>query len=209
MSWQQLHIYIDRDTEQQFEQALLDLGAISVTLSDGSDEAILEPGVGETPLWRQLKLSALFPADINTDTILLQLCARTGDSLPTWRWETLDDEAWTTRWQTDFKPLQCGGKLWICPSWCQPPEASAVNLQLDPGLALAPALTPLPSSACSGWTAWRYRAKLLLITAAVPGFWPSPACCWEPTTQPPWTTTPRRFRQARTTPNATLLKPGP
>lgn len=135
MSWQQLHIYIDRDTEQQFEQALLDLGAISVTLSDGSDEAILEPGVGETPLWRQLKLSALFPADIDTDTILLQLCARTGDSLPTWRWETLDDEAWTTRWQTDFKPLQCGGKLWICPSWCQPPEASAVNLQLDPGLA--------------------------------------------------------------------------
>lgn len=142
MSWLQLHLDIDRDAEQQLEQILLDLGAVSVTLSDASDEAILEPGVGQTPLWNQLKLSALFPSDTDTDTILLQLCAHTGASLPTWRWETLEDEAWETRWQSDFKPLQCGRRLWICPSWCEPLQPDAVNLQLDPGLAFGTGTHP-------------------------------------------------------------------
>lgn len=142
MNWLQLHLDIERDAEQRYEQALLDLGAVSVTLSDGSGEAILEPAVGATPLWREVKLRALFPANTNTDAVLLGLCADTGTSLPPWRWETLEDKAWETLWQADFKPLRCGSKLWICPSWCEPPQPDAVNLRLDPGLAFGTGTHP-------------------------------------------------------------------
>ncbi len=135
MSWLQLHLDIDRDAEQHYEQVLLDLGAVSITLSDGGGEAVLEPGVGATPLWRQVKLHALFPAEIDTDAVLLGLRADTGASLPPWRWETLEDKVWEIQWQADFKPMRCGSKLWICPSWCEPPQPDAVNLRLDPGLA--------------------------------------------------------------------------
>ena len=52
--------------------------APSVTLLDAeadtsNEQAILEPGVGETPLWDTLVLSALFPADSNALLLLAAL----------------------------------------------------------------------------------------------------------------------------------------
>ena len=35
----------------------------------------------------------------------------------------------------DFSPIQMGPRLWICPSWSEPPDVSAINVYLDPGLA--------------------------------------------------------------------------
>ena len=58
-----------RESEQpRYERALEDLGALAVTLLDADatttdEQAILEPGVGETPLWDRITLIALFPAD--------------------------------------------------------------------------------------------------------------------------------------------------
>jgi ribosomal protein L11 methyltransferase len=31
--------------------------------------------------------------------------------------------------------MPCGKRLWICPTWCTPPQPDAINLILDPGLA--------------------------------------------------------------------------
>ncbi len=54
-------------TEQQpgAEEALDDLGALSITLQDADaetpdEQAIFEPGVGELPLWPTITLHALF-----------------------------------------------------------------------------------------------------------------------------------------------------
>src|SRR3546814_1734310 len=54
-------------TEQQpgAEEALDDLGALSITLQDANaetpdEQAIFEPGVGELPLWPTITLNALF-----------------------------------------------------------------------------------------------------------------------------------------------------
>ncbi|MBV1931775.1 MAG: 50S ribosomal protein L11 methyltransferase [Porticoccaceae bacterium] len=135
MSWLQLHLDTSSEASAPLEQALLDSGAVSVTLSDSADVPILEPGVGETPLWQKLTLTALFPADIDTDLVLLQLSADSGQSLPPWRWEILEDQAWERLWMDHYHPIRCGQRLWICPSWCQPPEPDAINLMLDPGLA--------------------------------------------------------------------------
>jgi ribosomal protein L11 methyltransferase len=48
---------------------------------------------------------------------------------------TLRDRAWERVWMDDFSPIQMGPRLWICPSWSEPPDASAINVYLDPGLA--------------------------------------------------------------------------
>ena len=64
-----------RESEQpRYENALDDVGALAVTMLDanagtGNEDAILEPGVGETPLWAAITLSALFAHD--ADPLLL------------------------------------------------------------------------------------------------------------------------------------------
>jgi ribosomal protein L11 methyltransferase len=35
----------------------------------------------------------------------------------------------------NFSAMQFGEKLWICPSWQEPPDPTATNIMLDPGLA--------------------------------------------------------------------------
>jgi ribosomal protein L11 methyltransferase len=38
-------------------------------------------------------------------------------------------------WMDDFAPIQMGPRLWVCPSWAEPPAEALVNVMLDPGLA--------------------------------------------------------------------------
>ncbi len=60
MGWLQLRLVATRDRVELFEDALLAAGALAVTLGDHRDAPILEPGVGETPLWPEVDLTALF-----------------------------------------------------------------------------------------------------------------------------------------------------
>ncbi len=135
MSWLQLRIAVDKSEVEALEDALLASGAVSVTLEDGADNPILEPGVGETPLWNSLIVTGLYPADIHTDLAVQLLRENYYGQLLQWRWEILEDQPWETLWTEHYQPIQCGEKLWICPSWREPPNPDAVNLSLDPGLA--------------------------------------------------------------------------
>jgi ribosomal protein L11 methyltransferase len=49
--------------------------------------------------------------------------------------EKIEDQAWERSWMDNFSAMQFGEKLWICPSWQEPPDPSATNIMLDPGLA--------------------------------------------------------------------------
>lgn len=143
MPWLQVHLETSRDRTEQVEDALLECGAVSVTLTDNADNPILEPGVGETPLWETVKITALFelPADqqlISADFLALLPDYQPGDL----HWETLQDQLWERAWMEHFEPIQCGERLWICPSWQDPPDPQAVNLRLDPGLAFGSGTHP-------------------------------------------------------------------
>src|SRR3546814_8560145 len=65
-----------RESEQpRYEHALEDVGALAVTMLDANaatdnEHAILEPGVGQTPLWAAIQLTALFQND--ADALLLR-----------------------------------------------------------------------------------------------------------------------------------------
>jgi len=131
MSFLQLTLRCSRDQAGLLEDTLLDMGAVSVTLVDAEDEPLFEPGVGETPLWSELIIKALFPQDSDQAALesVLNTAWQAGPELHC-AWEQLPDQDWVRAWLDDFKPMRFGNTLWVCPSWWQtdpqfPPDADS------------------------------------------------------------------------------------
>jgi len=150
-----------REAEQpRYETALEDVGALAVTLLDADAQtsnelAILEPGVGETPLWNAVLLSALFPHD--ADALLLLAALESFDPALDWsqaRFRTVEDQDWERAWMDQYVPLHFGRRTWIVP-WNQPlPDgadtADAAIVRLDPGLAFGSGTHPT-TALCLQW----------------------------------------------------------
>ena len=142
MPWLHLIINSSRQSAETIEEALLDSGAVSVTFEDNADQPILEPALGETPLWQQTRITGLFDAGISIDEVTHLLAAQLGSQLPDYRWSPLEDRDWEREWMQHYQPIRCGKHLWICPSWLAPPEPSSINMLLDPGLAFGTGTHP-------------------------------------------------------------------
>lgn len=150
-----------REAEQpRYETALEDVGALAVTLLDAdaqtaNEHAILEPGVGETPLWNEVLLSALFPHD--ADALLLLAALESFDPGLDWsraHFRAVEDQDWERAWMDQYVPLHFGRRTWIVP-WNQPlPDgadiADAAVVRLDPGLAFGSGTHPT-TSLCLQW----------------------------------------------------------
>lgn len=135
MPWLQLHIHSDPEKAEAIEDALLSAGAASVTFQDRADEPILEPALGETPLWQLTRITGLFDAGVDTRAATSAIASALDFPLPEHHWEQLEDKDWQREWMRDYKPIQCSDDLWICPSWLEPPDPNATVVQMDPGLA--------------------------------------------------------------------------
>ena len=140
MAWIQLRLNCEKDRVPEAEEALLGLGALSVTLEDRADQALLEPKVGETPLWDAVRVTALFPADSELVAHSKNLAHLNQGQAPAP--EILEDKDWSRAWMEHYQPMAFGTRLWICPSWTEPPKADAINLLLDPGLAFGTGTHP-------------------------------------------------------------------
>lgn len=127
-------------------------GAMSVTFEDNADEPIFEPALGEAPLWSETRVTGLFEADINTNLVLEYVLQKSQEPEEASHWHILEDKDWQREWMQYFKPIQCAENLWICPSWCEQPDPSAVNLMLDPGLAFGTGTHPT-TFLCLRWLA--------------------------------------------------------
>ncbi len=150
MPWLQLKIITPRRYVQSLEDSLMAAGAACVTLQDNADQPILEPGLGETPLWDSVKITGLFDAEIDTRETTALAERRFGNTLPEHYWEQLEDKDWEREWMSNYHAIQCGERLWICPSWQQPPEPDKINLMLDPGLAFGTGTHPT-TFLCMQW----------------------------------------------------------
>lgn len=137
MNWLQIHITVDQNQVELTETLLLSLGAVSVTLDDAEDQALLEPLPGETPLWNKVIVTGIYQQEeddpIDVDTLEAFLKAQLPDVLM--RHEYLENQVWERAWMDYYEPIQIGEKYWIVPEWLEPPEADATNIKLDPGLA--------------------------------------------------------------------------
>ncbi|GAB6039767.1 50S ribosomal protein L11 methyltransferase [Endothiovibrio diazotrophicus] len=148
MPWLQLTLEVDPDTAERAEEALLEAGALSVTLSDGADQPLFEPPPGTTPLWRSTRVIGLFEADGDIEAAQAIVAA----ALPhaPLRLEALEDRDWVRAWMDNFKPMRFGERLWVVPGGFEPEEPEAVNLHLDPGLAFGTGTHPT-TALCLEW----------------------------------------------------------
>jgi ribosomal protein L11 methyltransferase len=153
MSWQRVHIDLHQIDPAPVEQALLELGAVSIDFSDAADDPILEPAPGAMPLWPALRLSALFEAEIEATAIRLAVASAIETRpMPTLSFESVADQDWIKNWQQDLQPMQFGHHLWICPSGSQCPEPDGTVIKLDPGLAFGTGSHPT-TALCLDWLA--------------------------------------------------------
>lgn len=149
MAWLQLTLEATHSNSEQLSDLLSQAGAAAVTMQDALDDPIFEPPPGSTPLWKELLLTGLFEADVQIDSVLNFIEKNYGE-LPSYTLNPLEDKDWIRAWMDDFKPMQFGQRLWICPSWHTPPDSNAVNIMLDPGLAFGTGTHPT-TSLCLQW----------------------------------------------------------
>ncbi|VXB14477.1 50S ribosomal protein L11 methyltransferase [Pseudomonas sp. 8O] len=150
MPWLQVRLAITPEQAETYEDALLEVGAVSVTFMDAEDQPIFEPDLGTTPLWSNTHLLALFEADTDETALLAHLQLLCGGALPEHHVERIEDQDWERSWMDGFQPMRFGQRLWIVPSWHAAPEPDAVNLLLDPGLAFGTGTHPT-TALCLEW----------------------------------------------------------
>lgn len=138
MNWIQFHIHVEQAQVEFAETLLLSLGAVSVTLDDAEDQALLEPLPNETPLWDKVIVTGIFQQteDENIDVDAIEQFLRsqfTSNTVITV--DELADQVWERAWMDYYEPIQIDEHFWVVPEWLESPNPNAVNLKLDPGLA--------------------------------------------------------------------------
>ena len=160
MPYLQLTLPCSEADQPRYERALEDVGALAVSLQDAhldavDEQAIFEPGVGEIPLWNEMTITALFPAD--TDGLVLLAAMESFDPGLDWskvRFAAVEDQDWERAWMDLFQPMRFGARTWIVP-WNHelPDEATAADaaiIRLDPGLAFGSGTHPT-TALCLRW----------------------------------------------------------
>jgi ribosomal protein L11 methyltransferase len=151
MPWLQLTFETTPEDAEQFSDLLSAAGAGAVTFLDSADQPLYEPPVGETPLWSHTRVMGLFDATTDINQVIEQISAELSpDPLPDWRILPLEDKDWEREWMDKFKPMSFGKRLWIVPSWTEPPHPEAINILLDPGLAFGTGTHPT-TALCLQW----------------------------------------------------------
>ncbi|WP_223620954.1 50S ribosomal protein L11 methyltransferase [Lysobacter sp. ESA13C] len=160
MPFLELTLRCSEAEQPRYEAALDDVGSLAVTMLDadadtGNEHAILEPGVGETPLWQSIVLSALFPHD--ADALVILAALESFDPGLEWtqvRFRQVEDQDWERAWMDQYEPLQFGRRTWIVPWNHELPAgadaADAAVVRLDPGLAFGSGTHPT-TSLCLQW----------------------------------------------------------
>jgi ribosomal protein L11 methyltransferase len=151
MEWRQFVISLESIEPALLEEVLLRHGAQSVTLSDAGNDPVLEPLPGSTPLWSDTRLTALFTADADFESLRTDLEQTLAiDVLPDNHVEALADCAWERQWLKDFGPMRFGERLWVSPEGFTIDADDAVVVRLDPGLAFGTG-THATTALCLEW----------------------------------------------------------
>lgn len=145
------------------EAACFAAGAVSVTLTDAVDDAILEPAPGEVRLWPQTVMQALFPAAAAGPESIVALAGALEIPATQIRVERIADRVWEREWLKDFHAMRFGRRLWIVPHHeAAPTDADAVLVRLDPGLAFGTGTHP-STALCLTWLDARLPADATVI----------------------------------------------
>lgn len=143
MAWLSLEFVLDAAEAEAFGDALMGAGALSVSLEDaeaGTDQErplFGEPGtLPAREAWGRSVLRALVEPQADVTALVAAAAGEAGlRAVPTWRAAPVADADWVRLTQSQFDPIRISARLWIVPTWHTPPDAQAINLVLDPGVA--------------------------------------------------------------------------
>jgi ribosomal protein L11 methyltransferase len=151
MPWIQLRVTTTEEKAEQVSDMLMGWGAQAVSFLDAHDTPIYEPMPGEVIYWTNTVVVGLFDAEHPMDKVVKQLkqVAFFKDGVD-YKLEQLEDKDWEREWMDNFHPIKFGQRLWVCPSWRDIPDPTAVNVMLDPGLAFGTGTHPT-TALCMQW----------------------------------------------------------
>ncbi len=92
---------------------------------------------------RHCTLSLLLDEGVESRDLLASLQEILGwDRIPPYRVMTVERKDWVESVRRRLPPLRISRRLWIVPTWHQPPDPGAVNLRIDPGEAFGTGTHP-------------------------------------------------------------------
>jgi ribosomal protein L11 methyltransferase len=151
MPWIQLRVNTTEKHAETVSDMLMSWGAQAVSFVDAHDTPIYEPMPGEVIYWANTVVVGLFDAEHPMDKVIRKLeqvsLFKHGVQ---YKLEQLEDKDWEREWMDNFHPIRFGKRLWVCPSWRDIPDPTAVNVMLDPGLAFGTGTHPT-TALCMEW----------------------------------------------------------
>ncbi len=157
MAWQALKIAADAKTAEGLSDALMDLGALSVSIEDAhagtenEQEIFGEPGEPPAGVWQDALVNALFEADADLPAVVAAAAQAACLAVaPAFEVEAVAEQDWVRQTQAQFAPIPISPRLWIVPTWHDSPDPAAINLILDPGLAFGTGSHPT-TRLCLQW----------------------------------------------------------
>lgn len=158
--WTEVLISIDEAHAEDLSDALMEAGALSVSVEDENADTDAEvPLYGEpgmeptTHAWQQSRLVVLVEAETDIEHMLDVAFDALDLPAPAFETRTVEAQDWVRLTQSQFEPICITDNLWIVPTWHDAQdEAGRINLRLDPGLAFGTGSHPT-TRVCLQWLA--------------------------------------------------------
>lgn len=151
MSYISLTITLARETADHFAEALMEEGALSVSVTDADEGTPEERAIFGEPgatggLWDRCELTALFAngADSERDAdasdaidAMWRAAAAMALTELNFTQSLIDDQDWVRQTQSQFPPIAISPRITIVPTWHEATNHAdkAINIVLDPGAA--------------------------------------------------------------------------
>jgi len=160
MAWIEIVIEIARANAEAISDALMEAGALSVSVEDAdlgteAEQPLFgEPGMEPSEAaWERSRVVALTESDADHAVIVSTAAKAIGldnASIPAYTLREVADQDWVRLTQSQFEPIHIGKNIWVVPSWHQAPDPDALILELDPGLAFGTGSHPT-TRLCMEW----------------------------------------------------------
>lgn len=158
MSWTEIVIEIERDQAESLSDALMEAGALSVSVEDADEGTDAEqPLFGEPGMepdkaaWEHSRIVALIVSEADPAAIMAVAAKAIALCLPpAYTLRSVAEQDWVRLTQSQFEPIHIGKNIWVVPSWHEAPDPGGLVLELDPGLAFGTGSHPT-TRLCMEW----------------------------------------------------------
>jgi ribosomal protein L11 methyltransferase len=157
----ELCLQVTEDAIENLSDALIELGALSVSVEDADahteqeNAKYGEPGMPTPPIgWSRSVVIALFEQEQQALDVAQWLVGESdwANHASVDQIRPLVEQDWVRLTQSQFDPVQITEQFWIVPTWHDLPGAAEKVLRLDPGLAFGTGSHPT-TKMCLKWIA--------------------------------------------------------